>query len=184
MKVKSILKLAVTLVVIVLASLLALNGLYVPQISEIYSISPVADAISLGLDLRGGISTEYIATDTTVEDFDILMESTVSTLRERLSNAGFTEANVARQGNDRIRVEIPGVDDHEEVIRIIGTPAHLEFRSPEGDVVVEGKNITKAGVAQTTADAGAAGSLYVVTFELDDEGTKAFADATDRKSVV
>ena len=178
MKVKSILKLAVTLVVIVLASLLALNGLYVPQISEIYSISPVADAISLGLDLRGGISTEYIATDTTVEDFDILMESTVSTLRERLSNAGFTEANVARQGNDRIRVEIPGVDDHEEVIRIIGTPAHLEFRSPEGDVVVEGKNITKAGVAQTTADAGAAGSLYVVTFELDDEGTKAFADAT------
>ena len=178
MKVKSILKLAVTLVVIVLASLLALNGLYVPQISEVYSISPVADAISLGLDLRGGISTEYIAADTTVEDFDILMDSTVSTLRERLSNAGFTEANVARQGNDRIRVEIPGVDDHEEVIRIIGTPAHLEFRSPEGDVVVEGKNITKAGVAQTTADAGATGSLYVVTFELDDEGTKAFADAT------
>ena len=178
MKGKSIAKIAVTLVVIVLVSLLALNGLYVPQISKIYGIKPVAEALSLGLDLRGGISTEYIATDTTVENFDSLMESTVSTLRERLTNAGFTEANVARQGNDRIRVEIPGVDDHEEVIAIIGTPAHLEFRAPTGEVVVEGKNIVNAGVGQTTASTDGTGSLYVVSFELDEEGTKAFADAT------
>ena len=178
MKGKSIAKIAVTLVVIVLVTLLALNGLYVPQISKIYGIKPVAEALSLGLDLRGGISTEYIATDTTVENFDSLMESTVSTLRERLTNAGFTEANVARQGNDRIRVEIPGVDDHEEVIAIIGTPAHLEFRAPTGEVVVEGKNIVNAGVGQTTASTDGTGSLYVVSFELDEEGTKAFADAT------
>ena len=173
MKGKSIAKLAVTLVVIVLVALLALYGLKIPQISKIYGIKPVAEAISLGLDLRGGIATEYIATDTTVENFEDLMESTVSALRERLTNAGFTEANVARQGADRIRVEIPGVDDHEQVVRIIGTPAHLEFRDPSGNVVLEGKNIVKANVAQNTNDA-----YYCVAFELDAEGKKAFADAT------
>ena len=173
MKGKSIAKLAVTLVVIVLVALLALNGLKIPQISKIYGIKPVAEAISLGLDLRGGIATEYIATDTTVENFEDLMESTVSALRERLTNAGFTEANVARQGADRIRVEIPGVDDHEQVVRIIGTPAHLEFRDPSGNVVLEGKNIVRADVAQTGSDA-----YYCVDFELDAEGKKAFADAT------
>ena len=173
MKGKSIAKLAVTLVVIVLVALLALYGLKIPQISKIYGIKPVAEAISLGLDLRGGIATEYIATDTTVENFEDLMESTVSALRKRLTNAGFTEANVARQGADRIRVEIPGVDDHEEVVRIIGTPAHLEFRDPSGNVIMEGKNIVKAGVSQNTNDA-----YYCVAFELDAEGKKAFADAT------
>ena len=144
MKGKSIAKLAVTLIVIVLVSLLALNGLHIPQISKVYGIKPVAEAISLGLDLRGGISTEYIATDTTVENFDMLMDSTVSALRERLTNAGFTEANVARQGSDRVRIEIPGVEDHEQVVAIIGTPAHLEFRDPSGAVVVEGKNVVNA----------------------------------------
>ena len=96
MKRKSIAKLAVTFVVIVLVTLLALNGLKIPQISKIYSIKPVAKAISLGLDLSGGISTEYAAVDTTVEDFDMLMDSTVSALRQRLTSAGFTEANVSR----------------------------------------------------------------------------------------
>lgn len=172
MKGKSIAKLAVTALVIVLVTLLALFGLKVPQISKVYSLMPVHEAISLGLDLRGGISTEYIATDTTVENFDSLMESTVSALRERLTNAGFTEANVARQGSDRIRIEIPGVDDHEEVIRIIGTPAHLEFRAPGGDVILEGKNVAQAYLAQDGSGS------YCVAFELDAEGTKAFAEAT------
>lgn len=176
MKRKSIAKLAVTLVVIVLVTLLALYGLKIPQISKIYSLKPVAKAISLGLDLRGGISTEYAATDTTVEDFDILMDSTVSALRERLTNAGFTEANVSRQGSDRVRIEIPGVEDHEEVVSIIGTPAHLEFRDPSGNVVVEGKNITKAYAGAYTNEDGT--NTYCVSLEMDDEGAAAFAEAT------
>lgn len=174
MKGKSIAKLAVTMIVIVLVTLLALFGLKIPQISKIYSIKPVGEAISLGLDLRGGMATEYVATDTTVEDFDMLMDSTVAALRERLTNAGFTEANVARQGTDRIRIEIPGVENHEEVVSIIGTPGRLEFRDPSGNVVLDGQNIVLAEARQEQN-----GSLYpFVYFELDEEGKQAFADAT------
>jgi len=176
MKRKSIAKLATTFIVIVLVTLLALFGLKIPQISKIYSLKPVAKAISLGLDLSGGISTEYAAVDTTVEDFEILMDSTVSALRQRLTSAGFTEANVSRQGSDRIRVEIPGVEDHEQVVSIIGTPAHLEFRDPSGNVVVEGKNITKAYVGTYTNTDGS--TTYCVALEMDKEGADAFAEAT------
>ena len=118
---KSLIKLVIVAVLIVVVAFLALHGLQVGK----YVLKPVSSAISLGLDLRGGVSTEYIATDTTIENYDSLLEGTVSALRTRLTNAGFTEANVAVQGTDRILVEIPDVDDPEEVARIIGTPAHL-----------------------------------------------------------
>lgn len=174
MKGKSIAKLAVTAIVIILVALLALNGFHCDAISKVYGIKPVAEAISLGLDLRGGISTEYIATDTTVENFDELMDSTVAALRTRLTNAGFTEANVARQGSDRIRVEIPGIDNHEEVVAIIGTPAHLEIRDPNGNVVVEGKDFESCGAQWVNDGQTQAG----VGFKLNEEGTTKFAEAT------
>ena len=141
---KSLIKLVIVAVLIVVAAFLALNGLHIPGKSTY--LKPVGEAISLGLDLRGGVSTEYIATDTSMDNYESLLEGTVSALRTRLTNAGFTEANVAVQGTDRILVEIPDVDDPEEVARIIGTPAHLEFRDPNGKVVVEGKDIKQAGV--------------------------------------
>lgn len=167
---KSLIKLVIVAVLIAIAAFLALNGLQIGK----YVLKPVSKAISLGLDLRGGVSTEYVATDTTIENYDNLLEGTVSALRTRLTNAGFTEANVAVQGNDRILVEIPDVDDPEEVATIIGTPAHLEFRDPNGTVVVEGNDIVEAGVQYANDDK----TLFGVGFRLNAEGTRAFADAT------
>ncbi|MDO4357934.1 MAG: protein translocase subunit SecD [Clostridia bacterium] len=169
MKTKSWIKLGVVTVLIVLVACIALNGFQVGK----YIVKPVASAISLGLDLRGGLSTEYVAVDSSVEDFDTLMDGTVSALRTRLTNAGYTEATVARQGSDKIRVEIPDVSDPQEVIDIIGKPAHLEFRDPSGNVVVEGKDIEKAYVTQDTQT-----QMFEVAFELNSAGTKAFAEAT------
>lgn len=169
MKTKSWIKLGVVAVLIVLVTCVALNGFQVGK----YIVKPVANAISLGLDLRGGLSTEYVAVDSSVEDFDTLMDGTVSALRTRLTNAGYTEATVARQGSDKIRVEIPDVSDPQEVIDIIGKPAHLEFRDPNGNVVVEGKDIEKAYVTQAQDT-----QMFEVAFKLNKEGTKAFAQAT------
>ena len=170
MKAKSLIKLCIVAVLIVVVAFLALNGMQVGK----YILKPVSGAISLGLDLRGGVSTEYIAVDTSIENFDTLLDGTVAALRTRLTNAGFTEANVAVQGNDRILVEIPDVDDPEEVAAIIGTPAHLEFRDPEGNVIFEGNQIEEAGVSY----ANEAQTLYGVSFELNKEAAKAFEEAT------
>ena len=142
---KSLIKLVIVAVLIVVVAFLALHGLQIGK----YILKPVGSAISLGLDLKGGVSTEYIATDTSMDNYQGLLEGTVGALRNRLTNAGFTEATVATQGNDRILVEIPDVEDPEEVSRIIGTPAHLEFREPDGTVVLEGKDIRQAQVQWT-----------------------------------
>ena len=171
MKSRSWITLGITVLLIAAVSFVALHGVQVGK----YIFKPVSEAISLGLDLRGGISTEYVATDTSVEDFDTLMNGTVEVLRSRLTNSGFTEATVARQGNDRVRVEIPDVSDPEQVIEIIGKPAHLEFREPDGTVVIEGKDIKEAFVTMDQES-----TRYEVAFELNDEGAGKFAEATGR----
>ena len=171
---KSLIKLGIVALLIVVVAFLALNGLHFSNSSRY--LKPVGEAISLGLDLKGGVSTEYRATDTSMDNFEVLMDNTVGALRNRLTSAGFTEATVATQGSDRILVEIPDVEDPEEVARIIGTPAHLEFIDPEGNVVIEGKDIREAYVEYANEDR----TQFGVGFRLTTEGSRAFADATTK----
>lgn len=168
-KTKSIVALVATVIVVALVALLALNGLAVGR----YVISPISQAVSLGLDLRGGVYAVYVAKDPGQEDFDTLLQGTISVLRDRLTAQGFTEATVTRQGSDRIRVEIPDVEDPDQILDIIGTPAHLEFKDPQGNVVIEGSDIKKAQAVYLEGS-----TEPVVSFELNDSGTKAFAEAT------
>ena len=135
-------------------------------------LKPWGDAISLGLDLRGGVYTVYQAEDNGDPDFDTKMESTVSILTSRLTRQGFTEATVTRQGNDRIRVEIPNVSDPNQILTIIGTPAQLYFVDEDGNNLMEGSMVKNAQAAQDQD------GKPCIAFELTDEGAKIFAEAT------
>ncbi|MEG0145756.1 MAG: protein translocase subunit SecD, partial [Clostridia bacterium] len=172
MKAKSTITLCVTVVLIVVVSLLAVNGLTIGN----FSIKPVTEGISLGLDLRGGIYAVYVATDTEQDDFETLLNGTISVLRDRLTAQGFTEATVTRQGSNRIRVEIPDVSDPNSILDIIGKPAHLEFLDPDGKVVIEGADIKNAHATYYDGNT----SQPVVAFELNETGKKAFAEATQK----
>lgn len=172
MKVKSLVTLGVTLLLIVLVALLAINGVQVGK----YIFQPVGEAISLGLDLRGGIYAVYVAKDPNQENFESLMQGTISVLRNRLTGQGFTEATVTQQGSNRIRVEIPDVDDPNEILDIIGTPALLEFVDPDGNVIMTGADIKVASAVLYDNEYGA--KEPVVAFELNDSGSKAFAEST------
>lgn len=167
MKVKSLVTLGVTVLLIVLIGLLAVNGLHVGK----YIFKSVGDSVSLGLDLRGGIYAVYLG-DTDAEDFDTQMDATVTIMRTRLTNEGYTEATITRQGGDRIRIEIPDVSDPNEILDIVGTPAHLTFVDPDGNVVVEGSQIVEAYPAYDE------NGSPVVMFKMNDEATKSFATAT------
>ena len=168
MKTKSLVTLCVTVLLVVLVGVLAINGAQVGK----YILKPVGQAISLGLDLRGGIYAVYLG-DTTAENFEEQMDATVTIMRNRLTSAGYTEANITRQGSDRIRIEIPDVEDPNEILEIVGTPAHLEFLDPDGNVIMEGKDIVTATPMINSSD-----NSYYVYFELSEEGKAAFAEAT------
>ena len=52
----------------------------------------------------------------------------LTTLRNRISELGVSEALVQSQGTNRIVVELPGVQDTAEAKRVLGRTANLEFR--------------------------------------------------------
>ena len=79
--------------------------------------------IKRGLDLSGGVSIVYQADKENVTDDEMRMATTL--IQNRLDRKNWTEAEVARQGNNRIRVEIPGVDDAETAIEELGKTAQL-----------------------------------------------------------
>ncbi|MEJ6474681.1 protein translocase subunit SecD [Pseudoalteromonas piscicida] len=58
-----------------------------------------------------------------------LMTQALSTLRSRIEELGITEAVTQRQGNNYIRIELPGVQDPEQAKRIIGATAKLSFHA-------------------------------------------------------
>ncbi|MBO4298106.1 MAG: protein translocase subunit SecD, partial [Clostridia bacterium] len=169
MKKKSVVTLCVTLLLILLIGALALNGLQIGK----YKVKPVGKAISLGLDLRGGIYAVYQG-DTSAEDFDTQMDATVTIMINRLTAEGYTEATVTRQGNDRIRIEIPDVQDPNEILTIVGTPAHLTFIDPNGEIILEGDDVKQASPAYDSQN----GNAPIIAFELNDEGAKVFSEAT------
>lgn len=132
-----------------------------------------AKNINQGLDLKGGVSIVYEAQleNPTTEE----MDSAVSLLRGRLDSKGFTEAEVAAQGNKRIRVDVPGVEDAQAAIDQLGQTAQLSFMSSEGEVLVTGDQVESARRATIN---GNFGPEIVVELEFTDEGKQAFAEAT------
>ena len=169
-RVRAILSLVVILVVVALVGYVALFG--IGKGTSVHYVKPWGEAISLGLDLRGGVYTVYQAENDGSADFDSKMNSTVNILTSRLTRQGFTEATVTRQGNDRIRVEIPNVTDPNEILRIIGSPAQLYFKDEDGNVIIEGAMVKNAQAAQDE------NGRPCVSFELNDEGAKLFAEGT------
>lgn len=167
---RAILSLVAIVLVIAVAAYVALFG--IGKGTSVNYLKPWGEAISLGLDLRGGVYTVYQAENAEDPEFDNKMASTVSILTSRLTRQGFTEATVTRQGTDRIRVEIPNVSDPNEILRIIGTPAQLYFVDEAGNNLMEGAMVQNAQAAQDE------NGRPCIAFELTDEGAKIFAEAT------
>ena len=170
LRARALVSLVAIIVVVAVCAYLGLCGF--GKGTMISYLKPWGDAISLGLDLRGGVYTVYQAENNGDPDFDTKMESTVSILTSRLTRQGFTEATVTRQGSDRIRVEIPNVSDPNQILTIIGTPAQLYFVDESGNNLMEGAMVKNAQAAQDQD------GKPCIAFELTDEGAKIFAEAT------
>ncbi len=57
------------------------------------------------------------------------IEQNITTLRNRVNELGVAEPIIQRQGEDRVVVQLPGVQDTAAAKRLIGATATLEFRS-------------------------------------------------------
>lgn len=80
----------------------------------------------LGLDLQGGFSVVLAAP----EDTDrAVLDQAVETMRSRIENLGAVqEPEISVQGDRRILVQLPGVEDRERALAAVGTTGQLSFR--------------------------------------------------------
>lgn len=80
----------------------------------------------LGLDLQGGFSVVLAAP----EDTDrAVLEQAAETMRNRIESLGAVqEPEISVQGDRRILVQLPGVEDRERALAAVGTTGQLTFR--------------------------------------------------------
>jgi preprotein translocase subunit SecD len=157
----------------------------------------------LGLDLSGGTQLVYRADLSAITAADVAdsMEALRDTIERRVNLFGVSEpivqtqqgGTLAGQTEERLLVELPGVTDTEEAIRLIGETPVLEFRllkegaeptgAPEEDpddffepAAITGKDLKSAQLQFNQGMAGPSEAVVVLTFNA--EGARIFADLT------
>ena len=162
------------ILVLVLTALLTAGMIYVAAVGVGESGTGAAKNINLGLDLAGGVSITYgtVIDNPTAEQ----MSDTIYKLQKRVEKES-TEAQVYQEGSNRINVEIPGVQDANEVLEKLGKPGSLEFWDYQGNVILEGTDIADARAVSTKDQME--NVSYAVSLTLTDEGAKKFATATE-----
>jgi len=169
-----------------------------------------AENIKLGLDLAGGVSITYeVVGEDKPSEAD--MSDTIYKLQKRVEVYS-TEAQVYKEGENRINIEIPGVTDANAILEELGRPGSLYFIAQtdasgnenytagvtedgaygyvlnksldellaDGSVVLTGTDVKSASAGTYQDDQGVSASEYVVELVFTDEGTKAFAKATEK----
>ena len=95
---------------------------------------PIKGKVRLGLDLMGGVHIVLQAKGTPENPVTSdSIERLLAVLRSRIDQYGISEPVIQRQGEDRIAVDLPGIDDPEAALDLIGRTAVLEFRQVLGE---------------------------------------------------
>lgn len=134
---------------------------------------------------------------------DFAIQQNITTLRNRVNELGVSEPIVARQGVDRIVVQLPGLQDPNQAMRILGATATLEFRlvdeandpyeaertkripigsklyqRREGGPILVKRDIIVSGDQLTDATSAFVEGLPAVSVRLDDRGGKEMLKTT------
>src|SRR5690625_4190040 len=121
--------------------------------------------INLGLDLQGGFEVLY-KVEPVDKDQNVsrhLMEGTVQTLNDRVNRLGISEAVIDIEGEDRIRVQLAGVEDQTQAREILATSARLSFRDVNDVEHLDGSDIKEGSAKQ---DFNPQTNQPIVTLEL------------------
>jgi preprotein translocase subunit SecD len=136
-----------------------------------------------GLDLQGGmhLALEVDESQRAVADKADAIDRALKVVRTRIDEFGVTEPVVQKAGEDRIIVELPGIDDRERAIQVVQGQAFLEFRItdesraleralPRLDAVLKEKGFGGPAAGGASGDAPGSKALQGL---LSDSGTKA-----------
>ena len=161
---------------LIVGILLAFCRFEIPFTNQTYN--GFINSIKMGLDVSGGVTAVYdakLADEDSGVDLDTAIQSTINRLESILADRGYTEATVTTQQGNRIRVEVPDVEDPQEVFDLIGNPAKLSFKTEE-DPNAESK-ITAADIKSIKYDFQ--NNEHGVAIDFNSEGSLKFSELTE-----
>ncbi|MFI7322223.1 protein translocase subunit SecD [Streptomyces venezuelae] len=139
----------------------------------------------LGLDLRGGTQIVLETKDSPTTKADA--ESTdraLEVLRQRVDALGVAEPGIARSGEKRIIVELPGVQDPRKAAEVIGRTAQLTVHPVTGESAEKGTAKPAADGSRTLPDPDRKGSyLTLGPTALTGQGVKDAQATLDQQSL-
>lgn len=116
-----------------------------------FTTNGIMKDIKLGLDLQGGFEILYEVkpiNENQKVDRELLL-STVSALNKRINVLGVSEPNIQIEGDNRIRVQLAGVEDQEKAREILSTQARLTFRDVLDQKLLDGADLEEGGAKQS-----------------------------------
>ncbi len=169
---KSIVITILLVIVIAIVGVMSFASFHIPGTIKDYN--SILSTIGQGIDLSGGYYVVLTPENTKGETNQAVLEDAMEILRARLDDKGYTEAVISIQDGNKIRVEIPQVDDDGTVLEVIGQTGELTFKDSTGKVWLNGEDhIESAYVAQDTQNGG-----YLVILNFTARGQARFAEAT------
>ncbi|MFC4356042.1 protein translocase subunit SecDF [Chryseomicrobium palamuruense] len=131
--------------------------------------------IKLGLDLQGGFEVLYELSPLEEGGEDVTPETvsaTVESLNNRINVLGVSEPVISVEGEDRIRVQLPGVEDQAAARELLSTEANLTFRDVNDEIMLDGNDLVEGGAQPAFSQNGSP----IVTLKLKDPDK--FAEVT------
>ncbi|HJQ21591.1 MAG TPA: protein translocase subunit SecD [Gemmatimonadaceae bacterium] len=150
-----------------------------------------------GLDLQGGMHIELEVDESkqAVANKSEAIDRALKTVRNRIEGFGVSEPLIAKAGNDRIIVELPGIADEQRALAVVQNQAFLEFKItdetqalekvlPRLDAVVKERGLataagTKAGTQTPAAPKGLQGLLTTTDTGKKADSAKKLAAKSD-----
>lgn len=129
---------------------------------------------NLGLDLKGGVHVVLEADQSVGTVTNENMAGVVSIIERRINALGVSEPVIQRQGNRRVIIELPGIQDQQQAIDTVGKTALLEFKDPLGNTALDGSYLKTVQLGTDRYGRPA------IDIEFDREGVQLFAQLTTR----
>ncbi len=140
-----------------------------------------ADQMRFGIDIRGGVEATYEPKDLGRTPTANELEAARAVIETRMDAKNITDRDVTvDKNNGKVIVRFPWKSDEanfnpQKAVSELGETARLTFRDPDGNVILEGTDVTKS-YARSSQD----GTDPCVVLELSNKGGEKFAQATGR----
>lgn len=139
-----------------------------------FALQPLLNSLEMGLDLKGGVQVTLQAQEKPGEKVTTeQMRQLQAVIRERVDQLGIAEPRIQLAGENRLIVELAGLEDPEAAVELIGRTAMLEFKTSDETIILKGDQLKDARAGHDPRN-----NNPVINLEFNSQGAKAFAEAT------